>query len=288
MRQFFTVGLNGLTLAGLYFLVASGLTLIFGLMRIVNLAHGTLYLLGGYVAWTVIRATDSFMLGALVAALLIGVVGLVLHQGLLRTIERDDMRVALVTIGVSLIGADQMLAYFGGVAHSIPTPEPLRTAVPVPLLGINYPAYRLTIVGIAVAVGIGLWLLLSRTRFGMIVRAGVDDREMVSASGINIRLVFVAVFLLGAALAGLSGAIGGAAFSLAPGVDMQFLLFSLVVIIVGGMGSVGGAALGAVLVAMVSNYALAYASSFAAVLVFGLMITVLAVRPQGILGKVAV
>ncbi|QBI21428.1 branched-chain amino acid ABC transporter permease [Egibacter rhizosphaerae] len=286
MTQFVTVTLNALTLAALYFLVASGLTLIFGLMRVVNLAHGTLYLLGGYVAWLVVDAY-GFIPGLIVAAVTMGVLGVVLQQGLLRWIEGNDMRVALVTIGLSLIGADQMLAYFGGTAHSIPSPEVLRTAWPIGVAGVSYPAYRLTILFIAVATGVLLWLLLQRTRFGLIIRAGVDDRDMVSATGINIRVVFLGIFFLGSALAGFSGAIGGATFSLAPGVDIEFLLFSLVVIIVGGMGSIPGAAIGAVLVGLVSQYALAWATPFSAILTFGLMILVLAVRPQGLLGRAA-
>jgi branched-chain amino acid transport system permease protein len=285
VRQFLTIGLNGLTLAALYFLVASGLTLIFGMMRIVNLAHGAFYLLGGYLGFSVLRATDSWGVGLLGAALAVGCLGLLMYEVLLRRIEKEDMRVALVTIGVSLILADQMLLTYGGVAYSLRTPDLLRGAFDFGFAGLIYPRGRLFTLVLAIVVGLALWLFITRTRFGMIIRAGVDDREMVSATGINVRLVFAAVFFLGSALAGLGGAVGGTTFSLSPGTDIEYLLYSLIVVIVGGMGSITGVAVGAVLVGLVSQFALGYAPAFASILVFALMIAVLAVRPQGILGR---
>jgi branched-chain amino acid transport system permease protein len=285
MRQFLTIGLNGMTLAALYFLVASGLTLIFGMMRIVNLAHGSFYLLGGYLGFSVLRASENWGVALLGAALAVGCAGLLMYEILLRRIEKEDMRVALVTIGVSLIAADQMLLTYGGVAYSLRTPEWLRGATDLRFAGLVYPTGRLFTLLLAVVVGIALWLFITRTRFGMIIRAGVDDRDMVSATGINVRVVFAVVFFLGSALAGLGGAVGGTTFSLAPGTDVEYLLYSLIVVIVGGMGSITGVAVGAILVGLVSQFALGYAPAWASILTFGLMIMVLAVRPQGILGR---
>jgi branched-chain amino acid transport system permease protein len=287
MRQVLTIALNGMTVASLYFLVASGLTLIFGMMRIVNLAHGAFYLLGGYVAFSVLRASDSWSIGLLVAVVTVGMLGVVMHQVLLRAIEHEDMRVALVTIGVSLILADQLLVHYGGVAYSVVPPDILRGGVELGIADIVYPRYRIFILALAIVVGIALWLFITRTRFGMIIRAGVDDRDMVSATGINVRIVFAAVFFIGSALAGLAGAVGGGAFSLAPGTDVEYLLYSLIVVIVGGMGSIAGAAIGALLVGLVSQFALGYMPEVASILTFGLMIAVLAVRPQGLLGRAA-
>jgi branched-chain amino acid transport system permease protein len=211
MRQLLIIGLNGLTVASLYFLVASGLTLIFGMMRIVNLAHGAFYLLGGYVAFSVLRASDSWGLGLLMALVAVGALGVVMHQVLLRAIEHEDMRVALVTIGVSLIMADQLLVYYGGVAYSVVPPEILRGGMELGVASIVYPRFRIFILVLAIVLGLALWLFIGRTRFGMIIRAGVDDRDMVSATGINVRIVFAVVFFIGSAWGGLAGAIGGGA-----------------------------------------------------------------------------
>jgi branched-chain amino acid transport system permease protein len=287
MRQVLTIGLNGLTLAALYFLVASGLTLIFGMMRIVNLAHGAFYLLGGYLGFEILRATDNWIVALLGAAVALGFVGVVMYEIFLRRIEKEDMRVALVTIGLSLVFADLMLQRWGGVAYSLRAPEWLRGAFDFRVAGLVYPLGRLATLVLAILVGLGLWLLITRTRMGMIIRAGVDDREMVSATGINVRLVFAFIFFLGSALAGLGGAVGGTTFSLSPGTDIEYLLYSLIVVIVGGMGSITGVALGAILVGLVSQFALGYIPVWASILVFGLMIAVLAVRPQGILGRAA-
>lgn len=283
MNQFIIIALNGLTLAALYFLVASGLTLIFGMMRIVNLAHGAFYLLGGYLGFSILRASESWALGLVGAALAVGFVGLLMYEILLRRIEKEDMRVALVTIGMSLILADLMLRQWGGTSYTLRMPDWLRGGFDLGL--VTYPSGRLFTLVLAIVVGLLLWVFITKTRFGMIVRAGVDDREMVSATGINVRLVFAAVFFLGSALAGFGGAVGGSTFSLAPGTDIEYLLYSLVVVIVGGMGSISGVAVGAVLVGLVSQFSLGYIPAWASILTFLLMIVVLAVRPQGILGR---
>jgi len=284
MDQFLLIALNGLTLAAVYFLVASGLTLIFGLMRVITMAHGTSYLLGGYLGYVVVRETGNWLLGALAGGIAVGILGLFIHQILIRRFQDDDMRVALVTLGVSLIGTDLMLAVFGGTATQVAIPAEFQVALTLPVLG-EYPLVRLLILLIAIVVGVALTLFINKTRYGSIVRAGVDDAQMASATGVNVRLVFAFIFFLGSALAGFAGVVGGTLFPLLPGQDGSYLLFSLVVVIVGGMGSVPGAAIGAALVGLVSQFALVYAPTYSLVLTFALMVLVLAIRPQGILGR---
>jgi branched-chain amino acid transport system permease protein len=287
MREFITIGLNGLTLGALYFLVASGFSLVFGLMRVVNLAHGSLYLLGAYLGWSIGTVTGSWVLALVTAPLMVAVVGILIQQGLLRRIQGQDLREALVTIGVSIIVADLLLARYGGQSYELTPPDVINGSASLGLFGITYPSFRLFTVGLALIVGGGLWLLLKRTRLGMMIRAGIDDRDMVSALGINIQRIFAIVFGLGALLAGLAGVIGGSALSVGPGDDGLYLLYSLIVVIIGGMGSLGGAALGALLVGLVGQYSLAYAPTYSVLLTFAMMILVLAVRPQGLVGRPA-
>jgi branched-chain amino acid transport system permease protein len=285
--QFVTIALNGLTLGALYFLVASGFTLIFGLMRVTNLAHGAFYLLGGYVGFAVVDAGGSWLLGVLAGTASIAVFGVAVQQLLLRRIQGQDLREALITIGLAIVIADQCLAEWGGTPRDIAVPSGLSGAKDIGIAGVTYPTYRLFVLGLAIAVGVGLWVLLKRTRLGMTIRAGVDDRRMVAALGINVQLVFAVVFALGAALVGFSGVAGGSYLSLAPGEDGRYLLFSLIVVIVGGMGSVAGAALGAAAVGLVDQFAAVYVPTYSVLLTFGLMVLVLAVRPQGLLGRPA-
>lgn len=284
---------NGITLGGLYFLVASGFTLIFGLMRNVNLAHGSLYLLGGYIGYEIAEWTGSWLLSFIIAFLFVAAVGVVLQVVVFRRMEGQDLRQTLVTIGISIVIADLMLWIWGGDFYQIQTPEWLSGPVKLPLITavkssgqavyLKYPTVRLVILLGAIVIGVGMWLLLNRTRIGMLVRAGVDDRDMLSATGVRIQLVFVAVFAFGAGLAGLAGVVGGTFQSLAPGEDTRFLLASLVVVIVGGMGSIPGAALGALLIGLAEQFGSVYMPTYAVVLTFLIMVLVLAFRPQGLL-----
>src|SRR3954464_4966686 len=273
-KDFLITLLNGLTAAALYFVVASGFTLIFGLMRVVNMAHGAFFLLGGYIALKIQRnmvggggalglssaqvGLGQWVLPALAAVSIVAGLGLLMQQLLLRWNQGQDLRQALITIAVSIILADQMLAHFGGVAEDISWPGAFDKFVNLQVYGIQYTLTRIVILGIGLAVGAGLWFWLKRTRTGMVIRAGVDDRDMVSALGINIQLTFPIAFTVGSALAGLGGVIGGSFASLAPGVDANWLLNSLVVVIIGGMGSIGGAAIGAVLLGLTTNFPAAY------------------------------
>jgi branched-chain amino acid transport system permease protein len=285
--QFLIIALNGLTLGSLYFLVASWFTLIFGLMRVTNMAHGAFYLLGGYIGFEVSERTGNWYLGVLAGALAVAVLGIAVQQLLLRRIQGQDLREALVTIGLAIVIADQCLAYWGGTPRDITVPSVLSGAQDLGVAAVLYPKYRLVVLGLAVVLGIGLWVLLRHTRLGITIRAGVDDRRMVAALGINVQIVFAAVFALGAALVGFSGVAGGSYLSLAPGEDGRYLLFSLIVVIVGGMGSVPGAALGAALVGLVDQFAAVYVPTYSVLLTFGLMVLVLALRPQGLLGRPA-
>ena len=283
MKEFITITLNGLTLGGLYFLVAAGFTLVFGLMRVVNLAHGSLYLLGGYLGWTITDATGNWFLALILASLCVAVVGLLLQQGLLRRIQGQDLREALVTIGVSIVIADLLLAHYGGMSYEVTAPDIINSGTSI--AGFVYPTFRLVILGTALLLGVGLWFLLRRTRLGMIIRAGIDDRDMVSATGINVQLIFAIVFAIGALLVGLAGVMGGTNLSVQPGADGEYLLYALIVVIIGGMGSIGGAAIGALLIGLIQQYGLAYLPTYSVLITFAIMILVLAVRPQGILGR---
>ena len=294
-RVFLNAVFNGITLGSLYFLVASGFTLIFGLMRNVNLAHGSLYLFGGYIGYAISTWTGSWVLGFIVAFLGVALLGVVLQIVVFRRMEGQDLRQTMVTIGLSIVFADLMLWVFGGDFYQIQTPSWLVGPIELPLVTavkssgeavyLRYPMVRLVIFVAAVVIGIAMWLALNRTRVGMMVRAGVDDRDMLAATGVPIQLVFVVVFALGAGLAGIAGVVGGTFQSLSPGEDTRFLLASLVVVIVGGMGSIPGAALGAVIIGLAEQLGSVYIPTYAIVVTFLIMVLVLALRPQGLLAR---
>ncbi|MFD4957793.1 branched-chain amino acid ABC transporter permease [Microbacterium sp. NPDC058389] len=277
--------LNGVTFGALLFLVASGFTLVFGLMRISNLAHGGFYLVGAYVAVSAVAVTQNFWLGLLVGAIASAVVGLVVERGLLRQVRGQEMPEVLVTIGVSFIIADLMLAIFGGNPKSIGLGGAPSGAVVVGEFG--YPTYRLFIIAVTIVIGVGIFVLQRYTRIGAIVRAGVDDREMTAAVGINIDRVFTGAFVFGSALAGLAGAIGSGLLSITPSSGMDILLYAMVVVIIGGMGSIPGAAVGALLIGIIDSFAKAWFPEFSYFTVFAPMALVLVFRPQGLMGRIA-
>ena len=277
--------LNGLTFASLLFTVASGFTLVFGLLRIVNLAHGALYLLGGYVGYSVTQASGSFALGAVAAALAAGLAGLVLQRGLLRFVGGSELRQVLLTLGVGLVLNDLALVAWGGDTFTVPKPPLLQGALRSS--GLVFPRYRLMVLISGVVVFVLLWLLLNRTRLGALIRAGVDDPEIIAAMGINIRLVFLLTFMLGTALAGLGGMIGGGLLTLYPGADAEILVFSLAVVIIGGRGSLGGAAIGAILVGLLNTIGQVMFPELAYFVIFGPMAAILAFRPTGLFGRPA-
>jgi branched-chain amino acid transport system permease protein len=282
-RLFVVTALNGITLAALYFLVASGFTLVFGLLRNVNLAHGSLYLLGAYIGWVVADRSGSWLVGVAAGFLSTAMFGLVLQMAVFRFMQGQEMRQTMTTIGLSIVLADLMLWRFGGEIYQFDPPEIIMGSTALPVVN-RYPTYRLFLLGASIVIGLGLWFFLTKTRIGMMIRAGVDDRGMLAASGINVQLVFAVTFAIGAGLAGFAGVVGGSALSITPGEDTRYLLASLVVVIVGGMGSVIGAAIGAILIGVAETFGLAYAPTYSVVFTFVIMAAVLAFRPQGILG----
>jgi branched-chain amino acid transport system permease protein len=294
-RVFLNALFNGITLGGLYFLVASGFTLIFGLMRNVNLAHGSIYLFGGYVGYKTELWTGSWLFSFVVAFIAAALLGIILQLVVFRRMEGQDLRQTLVTIGISIVLADLMLWGFGGDFYQVQTPDWLVGPAPLPFVTaikssgevvyLQYPIVRLVIFAASVVIGVALWLVLNRTRIGMMIRAGVDDRDMLSAMGVPIQLVFVLVFAFGAGLAGMAGVVGGTFQSISPGEDTRFLLASLVVVIVGGMGSIPGAALGALIIGLAEQLGSVYVPTYSVVLTFLIMVAVLALRPQGLLAR---
>ena len=295
-KVFLNALFNGITLGGLYFLVASGFTLVFGLMRNVNLAHGSLYLLGGYVGYFFAEWTGYWLLAFPAAFIAVGLIGILLQVFVFRRMEGQDLRQTLVTIGISIVFADLMLWAFGGDFYNIAAPSwlsgPMETFFATgvkrstgELIYLKYPLVRIVIFVASVVVGLAMWIALNRTRVGMLIRAGVDDRDMLSATGARIQIVFAGVFAFGAGLAGIAGVVGGTFQSIAPGEDIRFLLASLVVVIVGGMGSIPGAALGALLIGIAEQFGSVYFPTYSVVLTFLIMALVLAFRPQGLLGR---
>ena len=286
-KLFFITLLNGLTLASLYFIVASGFTLVFGLMRNVNLAHGSLYLLGGYAGFFMAEWSGNYALALAAGFLVAGLVGLLMQVAIFRFMQGEDLRQTMVTIGLSIVIADLMIWGIGAQVHQMSAPDwlagPLRN---IPLIT-AYSKYRMALLPLGIIIGVLLWLFLNRTRVGMMIRAGVDDRGMLAATGVNVNLVFATTFAIGAGLAGLGGVIGAVELSMVPGEDVRLLLASLIVVIVGGMGSVVGAAVGAIILGVAETYGLAYAPTYSVVFTFVILVMVLAFRPRGILGAPA-
>src|SRR5258706_8224412 len=227
--------LNGLTFAALLFVVASGFTLIFGLLRIVNLAHGALYLFGGYIGYFVAVRTGSFVLGGVGAMAAVAAIGFALDQGLLRFVRGHELRQVLLTLGVAFVLNDLALVIWGGDSFTVPIPQMLRGGLRV--FGVFYPTYRLFVLVTGIVLFAALWLLLNNTRLGALIRAGVDDAEMVEASGVNIRRLFLVTFLLGSALAGLGGVMGGGVLLPYPAARAVILVFTLPVGLLCGRGS---------------------------------------------------
>ena len=285
-RQFILLTLNGVSFGALLFLLSSGFTLIFGLMRIVNLAHGSFYLLGGYVGLTLMQEGQSFWVAMIGGALAIAVLGFAVERGLLRRVRGRTMPEVLLTVGLSLIFADLALARWGG--DPILLDRPSQFANTVELGGVTYPEFRLLVLALGVLLAAAMWILQSRTRIGAIIRAGVDDREMVSALGINVNAVFTGVFVFGAFLAGMTGVIGGVFLSLYPGADGEILNFALVVVILGGLGDLRGAIVGSLLVGLIDSFGRSLTPSLSYFLLFAPMALILIFRPRGLFGRATV
>jgi branched-chain amino acid transport system permease protein len=275
--------LNGLSFAMLLFLLAAGLSLIFGLMRILNLAHGSYYLLGAYVALTIVDVTGSLAAATAAGIAAVVAVGVVMERVFLRRLPpHDELPQALLTFGFLLIVADVTLWVWGGTPQSLPKPELLARSV---RLGpIVFPTYRLFVIAVGIAVGLALWLLQERTRLGAMVRAAIDDAEIAQAAGINVSRLSTVVFGSGAALAALGGIMAGPVLGVYPGADFEVLLLAFVVVIIGGLGSLKGAFVGAVLVGCLDNFGKALFPELAYFTIFAPMAMILAVRPSGLFG----
>jgi branched-chain amino acid transport system permease protein len=274
--------LNGLTYGGLLFLVSSGFTVMFGLMRVLNLAHGAFYLWGSYLGLVVVGATGSFLAGIVVAAVAIGVLGLVTEVALFRRVRGNPVSEVLLTLGLGFLLGDLALAFFGGNPEQIPVPEIIGGSQE--LFGITFPRYRLMLFAIAVILFALLRFTLVGTRLGALVRAGVDDAEMLEALGTNINRLATGVFVVSAALVGATGVLGGAFLGVHPGGDIDILVLAVVVVIIGGLGSLDGAAIGSVLIGLLVSVGSVFAPEFLYFIIFAPVILLLFFRPRGLLG----
>ena len=277
--------LNGMTFGMLLFLIASGLSLQYGLMRMMNLAHGSYYLLAGYLALTVLRQTGSFPLALLVGSLGVMLIGVAMERFFLRRVADSELAQVLMTFGFLLIFSDAMLWIWGGQALSVPRPPALDGSISIGNLA--YPIYRLALFGAGLLVAGLLWYLEARTRLGAMLRAAMDDQELARGLGINVPLLFTTIFALGTFLAGLAGVLGAPLLGLYRTADLQILLLALVVVIVGGMGSLRGALVAALLIGLADNLGKALIPELALFTVFLPMALVLAVRPRGLFGQAA-
>ncbi len=280
------LAINSVTLGGLLFLLSAGFSLIFGLMKIPNLTHGSFFMLGAYLATSLIASGFDFWTAALVAGLLVAVLGGVVERLILRRLAGAELAQVLVTLGLSFMIADVCLMVWTGDPIRVDTPPALRGATSV--LGLGFPLYRLAVSLVAVVFAAGLWLLLDRTRLGAMIRAGVDDAAMARVVGIRVSRLFTIVFCLGAWLAGFAGVIGGPILSVYPGLDQEMLPLALVVVILGGSGSLVGSLVGSFVVGFLYNFGQAMLPELAYVVLFLPMLLVLVVRPQGLFGRQAV
>ncbi len=275
--------LNSLALGGLLFLLAAGFSLIFGLLRIANLTHGSLFMLGAYIGVTVLKYVPNLWLAALIGGLAVAAFGGLLERLLLRQLAGNALGQVLVTLGISFILADFCLIVWGGDPIPLPTPASLQQ--PIVVGGVAFPTYRLVVLAIAIVTAIVLHLLMERTRLGAMIRAGVDDMQMARAVGIPVSRLFTAVFCLGAGLAGAGGIIGGPIMSAYPGLDADMLPLALIVVILGGVGSLLGAFVGSFITGAIYTFGTALLPDLAYVILFLPMIFVIAFRPTGLFGR---
>ena len=283
MTYLITQTLNGLFSAALLFLIASGLTLAFGVMKIVNIAHGSFYMLGVYVAYTVILRTQNLLLATVVAIVVVAAVGFVMQRFFLRRFGSDPLAQMMMTMGFALLFRDGALMIWGGDPFTLQYPALLRGSVEAG--EVVFPLYRLFVIVVAALVGVGLWMVNDRTLVGARLRATVDDPEMASATGINVALLSGLVFAAGAGLAAFGGVMGGPILGGYPGIDFDLLPLAFVVVIVGGMGSLKGALVGSIVVGMIDNFGKALVPELSYFTLFAPMVIVLALKPTGLYGR---
>lgn len=286
MTLWLTLAVNSVALGGLLFLLSAGFSLIFGLMRIPNLMHGSFFMLGAYFGVTLLdsRVGLNFWVAALLSALAMAVIGGLIERFLLRRLAGQELAQVLLTLGLSFIIADLCLMIWTGDPWQPATPSHLRGAVQVS--GLFFPIYRLVIVGVAVVIAIALWVMVDWTRLGAMIRAGVDDAPIARVVGIKVSQLFTLVFALGAALAAFGGVVGAPYLSVYPGLDAEMLPLALIVVILGGTGSLLGALVGSFVIGFLYNFGQAMFPDLAYVILFLPMLLVLVLRPQGLFGRV--
>jgi branched-subunit amino acid ABC-type transport system permease component len=282
--DFAAQALNGLAYGVLLFLLSVGLTLIFGMLDVVNLAHGSFYMLGAYAGLVMIGATGSFWLALVAAPLAVGLIGVGIECACLRPLyRRPTFDQVLLTFGFVYLFEDLIKATFGGKIRSIPAPTLFASSVT--LAGLTYPSYRLFVIAFGLSMAVALWLLIERTRLGSIIRAGVYDAEMTAGLGINIHRVFTGVFAFGAALAGLSGVIAGPIQSAYPAMGVSILVPALIVVVVGGLGSLKGSLAGSLIIGQAETFGKAWLPEAAMLMIYVVMALVVLLRPQGLFGR---
>jgi len=284
MSQWLTLAVNSIAYGGLLFLLSAGFSLIFGLMRIPNLMHGSFFLLGAYFGVTFLAQGVNFWLAALLSAVTMGVIGAIVERFLLRRLAGQELAQVLLTLGLSFVVADACLMIWTGDPWQPETPRALQGAVQ--LGGLFFPIFRLVIVLVAVVIAVVLWLLIDWTRLGAMIRAGVDDAPIARVVGIKVSQLFTLIFALGAGLAAFAGVIGSPVLSVYPGLDAEMLPVALIVVILGGTGSLLGALVGSFIVGFLYNFGQAWFPDLAYVILFLPMVVVLVLRPQGLFGKV--
>jgi branched-chain amino acid transport system permease protein len=283
MEFWLTQAFNGISYGAMLFLLASGLSLTFGVMRIVNLAHGSYFLLGGYVGLSTVWATGNFVLALAAGAVAVCVIGIAMERLFLRRLQKQALAQVLMTMGFALCFQDLAMLIWGGDPYQIRVPSILAGSIRAgPVIA---PVYRIFIIAVAVAVGMVLWLFLERTKMGARVRATVDDWEMAQGVGINVPLVSAGVFALGAFLAALGGVVGAGFIGVYPGLDFEVLPFAFVVVIVGGLGSLYGVMVGSLLVGLLDNFGKALFPELSYFTLFAPMALILALKPTGLFGK---
>src|SRR5205814_178174 len=283
----FQQALNGLSFGALLFILASGLSLVFGMMDVVNLAHGAFYMLGAYVALSVVQLTGSFWLAMLAAPFALGLLGFALEPLLLRRLRGRHLDQVLLTIGVSLVVVDVIGQVWGREVRSLSAPAGLDGSVA--LIGGVYPTYRLFVIAFGIVLAAAMAVIYRRTRIGMLIRAGVEDAEMLGALGIDTNRLFASTFATGAALAGLAGVIAAPVFGVQPGMDTDpGLLYSLVVVVVGGLGTLSGAVAGSLLIGPADTFGKVLFQDIALAVIFAIVALVLLLKPTGLLGRIRI
>jgi branched-chain amino acid transport system permease protein len=275
--------LNGLAYGSLLFLIASGFTLIFGLMRVVNIAQTAFFLLGAYIGLSALHAGAPFLIATIAAGTVVMAIGLVVYRVFLHRYHADELTALLLTLGIALMLDDGALAVWGGDPQSVQAPGPLASSVQIGAL--VFPAYWLSLIVLSLLIAVALRIVERRTMLGAVIRAGVDDEEMTRGLGVDVDRAFYAVFAIGAFLAGAGGVLGGPITGVYPGLDGDLLPLAFAVVIIGGIGSLEGAYLGSLIIGLVSTFGKALFPELSYFTIFVPVAAIMALRPQGLLGR---